>query len=75
MWEVDVMHGMPLDHPRALPEAIRTGKPQLILDREDYIRRWPHGAEFPRLGRLGSDYTASITPSARPAINHSGRGW
>ncbi|MFE4995989.1 SpoIIE family protein phosphatase [Streptomyces mirabilis] len=62
MWEVDVLHGMSLDHPSALPEAIRTGKPQLILDGEDYIRRWPHGAEFPRLGRLGSDYAASITP-------------
>ncbi|MFF1688428.1 MULTISPECIES: SpoIIE family protein phosphatase [unclassified Streptomyces] len=62
MWEVDVLHGLPLDHPSALPEAIRTGKPQLILDREDYIRRWPHGAEFPRLGRLGSDYATLITP-------------
>ncbi|MER7201205.1 hypothetical protein CG723_21980 [Streptomyces sp. CB01635] len=62
MREVDVLHGLPLDHPSALPEAIRTGKPQLILDREDYIRRWPHGAEFPRLGRLGSDYATSITP-------------
>ncbi|MGW7427107.1 SpoIIE family protein phosphatase [Streptomyces sp. NPDC054813] len=62
MWEVEVMHGLPLDHPSALPEAIRTGRPQLIIDREDYIRRWPRGAEFPRLGRLGSDYAASITP-------------
>ncbi|MFF4395224.1 SpoIIE family protein phosphatase [Streptomyces sp. NPDC001480] len=62
MCEVDVLHGLPLDHPSALPEAIRTGKPQVILDREDYIRRWPQGAEFPRLGRLGSDYATSITP-------------
>ncbi|MFD9002417.1 SpoIIE family protein phosphatase [Streptomyces sp. NPDC059582] len=62
MWEVDVLHGLPLDHPSALPEAIRTGKPQFILDRKDYIRRWPQGAEFPRLGRLGSDYASSITP-------------
>ncbi|MFE5008812.1 GAF domain-containing protein, partial [Streptomyces sp. NPDC056696] len=60
MWEADVLHGLPLDHPSALPESIRTGKPQLILD--DYIRRWPHGAEFPRLDRLGSDYATSITP-------------
>ncbi|MEU2619670.1 SpoIIE family protein phosphatase [Streptomyces sp. NPDC007157] len=62
MWEVEVISGLPLDHPSALPEAIRTGKPQFILNREDYLRRWPHGAEFPRLGRLGSDYAASITP-------------
>ncbi|WP_217546790.1 SpoIIE family protein phosphatase [Streptomyces sp. GbtcB6] len=62
MWEVDVLHGLPLDHPSALPEAIRTGKPQLILDRQDYLRRWPHGVDFPRLGRLGRDYAVSITP-------------
>ncbi|MFD3586043.1 SpoIIE family protein phosphatase [Streptomyces sp. NPDC058683] len=62
MWEVDVLHGLPLDHPSALPEAIRTGKPQLILDGKDYIHRWPHGTEFPRLGQLGSDYAVSITP-------------
>ncbi|MFF3873206.1 SpoIIE family protein phosphatase [Streptomyces sp. NPDC001978] len=62
MWEADVMHGMSLDHPSALPEAIRTGKPQFIRDREDYIRRWPHAAQYPRLGRLGSDYATSITP-------------
>ncbi|MFE5082414.1 SpoIIE family protein phosphatase [Streptomyces mirabilis] len=62
MWEVDVMLGLPLDHPSALPEAIRTGKPQFIPNRQDYLRRWPHGAEFPRLHLLGSDYATSITP-------------
>ncbi|MER7181487.1 SpoIIE family protein phosphatase [Streptomyces hyaluromycini] len=62
MWEVDVLHGLPVDHPSALPEAIRTGRPQLILDRQDYLRRWPHGVDFPRLGRLGRDYAVSITP-------------
>ncbi|MGW6404316.1 SpoIIE family protein phosphatase [Streptomyces sp. NPDC055134] len=62
MWEADVLHGLPLDHPSALPESIRTGNPQFIPDRKDYIHRWPHGAEFPRLGRLGSDYVTSITP-------------
>ncbi|MFH9962908.1 SpoIIE family protein phosphatase [Streptomyces mirabilis] len=30
MWEADVLHGLPLDHPSALPESIRTGKPQFI---------------------------------------------
>jgi serine phosphatase RsbU (regulator of sigma subunit)/PAS domain-containing protein len=62
MWEVAALHGLPLNHPSALPEAIRTGKPQFIPDRKDYIHRWPDGAEFPRLGRLGSDYAVSITP-------------
>ncbi|MFF3565911.1 SpoIIE family protein phosphatase [Streptomyces sp. NPDC002574] len=62
MWEVAALHGLPLNHPSALPEAIRTGKPQFIPDRKDYEHRWPHGAEFPRVGRLGSDYAVSITP-------------
>ncbi|MFD4508098.1 SpoIIE family protein phosphatase [Streptomyces sp. NPDC058457] len=62
MWEVDVLHGMSLDHPSALPESIRTGKPQLILDQKDYLHRWPHGAVFPRLHLLGSDYVTLITP-------------
>ncbi|MDX2813325.1 SpoIIE family protein phosphatase [Streptomyces sp. PA03-5A] len=62
MWEVEALHGLPLDQPSPLPEAIRSGRPQFIRDREDYIHRWPHGAGFPRLGRLGFDYTTSITP-------------
>ncbi|MDX2645092.1 SpoIIE family protein phosphatase [Streptomyces sp. PA03-1a] len=62
MWEVAALHGLPLDKPSPLPEAIRSGRPQFIRDREDYIHRWPHGAGFPRLGRLGFDYTTSITP-------------
>jgi serine phosphatase RsbU (regulator of sigma subunit)/PAS domain-containing protein len=74
MWEASPMHGLPLDHPSPLPEAIRTGKPQFILDREDYIRRWPHGAEFPRLARLGSDYAVSMTPLSE-AGNQSLGAW
>jgi serine phosphatase RsbU (regulator of sigma subunit) len=74
MWEVAALHGLPLDHPSALPEAIRTGKPQFIPGREDYVRRWPHGAEFPRLGRLGSDYAVSITPLSESG-NQALGGW
>ncbi|WUD70722.1 SpoIIE family protein phosphatase [Streptomyces sp. NBC_00510] len=62
MWEVEALYGLPLDQPSPLPEAIRSGRPQFIPDREDYIRRWPHGSGFPRLARLGFDYAASITP-------------
>ncbi|MEU1600754.1 SpoIIE family protein phosphatase [Streptomyces sp. NPDC005708] len=62
MCEVEAFHGMPLNHPTPLPEAIRTGEPQCILDRKDYIRRWPDAAEYPHLARLGSDYAISITP-------------
>ncbi|RPE40755.1 serine phosphatase RsbU (regulator of sigma subunit) [Streptomyces sp. Ag109_O5-1] len=62
MWEAEAFHGMPLKHPTPLPEAIRTGRPQFISDRKDYIRRWPHGAEFPHLARLGADHASSITP-------------
>ncbi|MER5667033.1 SpoIIE family protein phosphatase [Streptomyces mirabilis] len=74
MWEAGVLHGLPLDHPSALTESIRTGKPQFIPDREDYIRRWPHGAEYPRLGRLGSDYAVSIMPLVE-AGNQPLGGW
>ncbi|MGW0627081.1 SpoIIE family protein phosphatase [Streptomyces sp. NPDC002758] len=74
MWEVDVLHGMSLDDPSPVPEAIRTGRPQFIPDREDYIRRWPRGAEFPRIGRLGSDYAVSITPLSE-AGNQPLGGW
>ncbi|RPE42557.1 serine phosphatase RsbU (regulator of sigma subunit) [Streptomyces sp. Ag109_O5-1] len=60
--EAQALHGMSLDHPSPLPEAIRTGEPQFVPDQEDYVRRWPHGASLPWLARLGSDYTVSITP-------------
>jgi len=62
IWEVEFLHGMSLDQPSALPEAIRSGKPQFIPDLKDYIRRWPHGVGLPPLARLGSDYAVSITP-------------
>ncbi|MFD7946092.1 PAS domain-containing protein, partial [Streptomyces sp. NPDC059744] len=74
MWEVDTLHGMSLDHPSPLPEAIRTGKSHFILDREDYNRRWPHAAALPWLARLGSDYAVSITPLIE-AGNQPLGGW
>ncbi|MFF3878270.1 SpoIIE family protein phosphatase [Streptomyces sp. NPDC001978] len=74
MREVGALHGMSLDAPCPLPEAIRTGKSHFILDREEYIRRWPHGAEFPRLGRLGSDYAVSVMPLIEPGNQPLG-GW
>ncbi|MET7550264.1 SpoIIE family protein phosphatase [Streptomyces sp. NPDC005078] len=60
--EAQALHGMSLDHPSPLPQAIRTGKPQFVPGQEDYVRRWPHGASLPWLARLASDYTLSITP-------------
>ncbi|MEU6774718.1 SpoIIE family protein phosphatase [Streptomyces sp. NPDC046759] len=60
--ECPALHGMPLDHPGPLPEAIRTGKPQFIQGREDYIRRWPDGIGIPWKSGLGSDYALAITP-------------
>ncbi|MFI5628692.1 SpoIIE family protein phosphatase [Streptomyces sp. NPDC051664] len=62
MWEVEALHGLRLDMPSPLPEAIRTGKQHFIPDREDYMRRWPHGVGFQWLARLGFDYATSITP-------------
>jgi serine phosphatase RsbU (regulator of sigma subunit) len=60
--EVPALHGMPLDHPGPLPEAIRTGQPQFIQGREDYIRRWPDGIGIPWKSGLGSDYALAIRP-------------
>ncbi|MER8162045.1 hypothetical protein [Streptomyces sp. NPDC094472] len=50
------LHGLPLDATSALPYVIRTGEPQFIPNREDYIRRWPHGAMMPCFDQLDSDY-------------------
>ncbi|MCF1512164.1 serine/threonine-protein phosphatase [Streptomyces glomeratus] len=58
---VAALHGLPLDAPSALPYVIRTGEPQFIPNREDYIRRWPHGAMVPYFDQLDSGYAISIT--------------
>jgi serine phosphatase RsbU (regulator of sigma subunit)/PAS domain-containing protein len=65
MREVEALHGLRLDQPIPLSEAIRTGKPQFITDREDFTRRWPH-APLLRFLQLGSDYAISITPLSEP---------
>ncbi|SNT52828.1 SpoIIE family protein phosphatase [Actinacidiphila glaucinigra] len=59
--EVEALHGLRLDHPTPLSEAILTSKPQFIPDRADFVRRWPH-APLLRFLRLGFDYAISITP-------------
>ncbi|MDX2854377.1 GAF domain-containing protein [Streptomyces sp. PA03-3a] len=63
--EVEALHGLRLDQPTPLSEAIRTGRPQFISDRADFARRWPHAPSL-RLLRLGSDYAISITPLSEP---------
>ncbi|MFD3455689.1 SpoIIE family protein phosphatase [Streptomyces sp. NPDC058691] len=60
--EVEALHDLPLDRPCPVSEAIRSGEPEFIPNRDDYIRRWPHASDYPRLARLGSDYAVSITP-------------
>lgn len=60
-WEVEAVCGLSLDDPSPLPDAIRSGTPQFIPDRKDYIRRWPRGTGLPRLSELGSDYALSVT--------------
>ncbi|MFD8072010.1 SpoIIE family protein phosphatase [Streptomyces sp. NPDC059718] len=69
--EVEALHGLRLDEATPLSEAIRTGKPQFITDREDFIRRWPH-APLLRLLQLGSDYAISITPLSEPGYQPLG---
>ncbi len=39
---------VPLDHPSALPLAIRTGQPVWVENQEDYCRRFPEMADFIR---------------------------
>ncbi|MGW1917453.1 SpoIIE family protein phosphatase [Streptomyces sp. NPDC002076] len=58
---VAALHGLPLDAPSALPYVIRTGEPQFIPNRDEYIRRWPHGAMMPYFDQLDSGYAVSIT--------------
>jgi serine phosphatase RsbU (regulator of sigma subunit) len=65
MRAVEALHGLRLDQPIPLSEAIRTGKPQFITDREDFTRRWPH-APLLQFIQLGSDYAVSITPLSEP---------
>ncbi|MDX2647318.1 SpoIIE family protein phosphatase [Streptomyces sp. PA03-1a] len=65
MREVEALHGLRLEHPTPLSEAIRTGQPQFISDREDFVRRWPHAPSL-RFLRLGSDYAISVTPLSEP---------
>jgi serine phosphatase RsbU (regulator of sigma subunit)/PAS domain-containing protein len=73
--EAGALHGLRLDHPSPLPEAIRTGTPLFIPDRRDYIHRWPFGATgFPRLARLGLNYVVSITPLTEAGDQPLG-GW
>jgi hypothetical protein len=75
MWEAGPMHGLPLDHPSPVPEAIRTGRPQFIAVSGTTSTAGRRGPNF-----RGSPGSAPTTPSpshpsARPAISHSGRGW
>lgn len=55
----DVAQNVPLDTPTPLLDAIRSGTPQFIADRAEYLRRWPQGISEPWLGR---DAALSITP-------------
>jgi serine phosphatase RsbU (regulator of sigma subunit) len=73
MREVEALHGLRLGHPSPLPEAIRTGRPQFVLNRKQHSHRWPHGP-FPRLARLGLDYVVSITPLTEAGDQPLG-GW
>ncbi|MEU1529895.1 SpoIIE family protein phosphatase [Streptomyces fagopyri] len=57
---VAALHDLSLDAPSALPHVIRTGEPQFIPNREDYIQRWPQGAMVPYFDQLDSGYAISI---------------
>ncbi|MFD3452021.1 SpoIIE family protein phosphatase [Streptomyces sp. NPDC058691] len=58
--QADVLRCVSLDDQLPLPDAIRTGEPQFMPSREDYLRRWPYGAALPPWP--GPDVAMSITP-------------
>ena len=60
--EADALHGLSLDDPDPLPQAIRTGQQQVISSRQDYTRRWPHGAALPWLELPGSGRASLVAP-------------
>lgn len=63
--EADVLHGMSLDDPSPMPEAIRTGEPLLIGSGQDYLLRWPHGAISSSFADPEAGRAAMITPLGR----------
>ncbi|MFE2430701.1 SpoIIE family protein phosphatase [Streptomyces sp. NPDC059373] len=63
--EADALHGLSLDDPSPLPDAIRTGEPLVIGSQEDYIRCWPHGASLSWFDLPGSGRAALVTPLGR----------
>jgi serine phosphatase RsbU (regulator of sigma subunit) len=63
--EADALHGLSLDAPDPLSEAIRTGEPQVVGSQEDYVRRWPHGAALSWTELPGSGRAALIAPLGR----------
>ncbi|GAA3789095.1 SpoIIE family protein phosphatase [Streptomyces chiangmaiensis] len=60
-WHADTLYCVALDEQRPLSHAIRTGDPQFIPNREELLRRWPHGSAA-LLPWPGPDAAMSITP-------------
>ncbi|MET7552133.1 SpoIIE family protein phosphatase [Streptomyces sp. NPDC005479] len=56
------LQDLSLDAPSPFTYAIRTGKPQFIPNRKEYIRRWPHSATLPWIDQIGSNFAASTSP-------------
>jgi PAS domain-containing protein len=63
--EADALHGLSLDDPEPLSDAIRTGEPQLVGSQEDYVRRWPHGAALSWIDLPDSGRAALVTSLGR----------
>ncbi|MGW7614418.1 SpoIIE family protein phosphatase [Streptomyces antimycoticus] len=64
-----------LDVPNPLGLALRTGEPQFIPSRAEYIRRWPHGAELPWIDQLGPHCAVSVSPLSPPGDQPLGAWW
>jgi hypothetical protein len=57
---VRALDGMPLDASHPLAEAIRTGEPQFITDKEDFLRRFSQQRDI--LRHPGADAAMAIIP-------------
>ncbi|MEU6324617.1 SpoIIE family protein phosphatase [Streptomyces sp. NPDC047009] len=60
--QADDMHGLLLDEPGPLTDAIRTGTPQFIPNQEEYIRRWPEVGGAPWLSSYVATSIAPLSP-------------
>lgn len=68
-------NGLSLENGTPLSFSIRTGKPQFIPNRQEYVRRWPGSASPPWFGSGGSECAVSIIPFNSAGDQPLGAWW